>query len=107
MHLTKKLTHGHTIEQIIVDILVVFEYSYIFEYLRFDFDSVIISDRVLAQEVKDNEVRRLQRDVFAAQRTTANSVGLIFTLLVPSTKSELIDEVHGCGTLSISHYFRF
>ena len=106
MHFTKRLPHSHTVEQTIVDILVFFEYSYIFEYLRFDFDSVVISDRVLAQEVKDNDVRSLQRDVFTAQRTAANSVCFIFTLLVPSTKSELVDEIHGCGTLSISHYFR-
>lgn len=106
MHLTKRSPHSHAIEQIIVDILVFFEYSYIFEYLRFDFDLVVVSDRVLAQEVKDNKVRRLQRDVFAAQRTAANSVCFIFTLLVPGTKGESIDEVHGCGTLSISHYFR-
>ena len=75
--------------------------------MRIDFDLLEVSDRVFTQEVKAKNVGRLQRDMFTTKRATAHGVGLVFALLVTSSKSKNVDEVHGRGPLSVCHLFRF
>jgi len=79
---------------------------YVLEHLRVHFDLLEVPDRVFTQEVKAKDVGGLQRDVFTTERATAHGIGLVFTLLVTSSKSENIDEVHGRGSLPICHLLR-
>jgi len=94
------------IEQSIIIRLVLLEDPDVLEHLRIDFDLLEVPDRVFTQEIKAKDVGRLQRDVFTTKRATAHSVGLIFTLLVTSSKSKNVDEVHSGGPLSVCHLFR-
>jgi hypothetical protein len=74
--------------------------------LRVDFDLLEVPDRVFTQEIKAKNVGRLQRHMFTTERATANGVGLVFTLLVTSSKCKNVDEVHGRGSLSVCHLLR-
>ena len=55
--------------------------------------------------VRNVEVE-LEGDVFASQRTAADSVRFVFALLITSTKRELVDEVHGGRALPVCGDFR-
>ena len=99
-------TYSHAIEEGIGIFLILLEYSYVLEDLLLDFNALVESNRVLAKEIKDEEVRRLESDVFTSQRATAYSVGFILALLVTRTKRQLVDEVHRRCSLPISHDFR-
>lgn len=44
--------------------------------------------------------------MFTTERATPNGVGLVFALLVASSKSKNINEVHSRGSLPIRHLFR-
>lgn len=79
-------THGNTVEEVVAVFLAVLEDADILEDLLVDRDPIVIADRVLAQEVKDNVVRRLESDVFATQGTAADSVRLVFAFFVTRTK---------------------
>jgi hypothetical protein len=59
--------------------------------------------RVLAQEIENDPVRGLERDVLVSQRTTADRVRLVLALLVARTERELVDEVQRGRTLSVRH----
>jgi hypothetical protein len=59
----------------------------VLENLRRDFNGIVVPDRVFTQEIEDNLVRRLEGNVFIPQRTTADSVGLVLTLLITSSES--------------------
>ena len=95
-----------TIEQSIFIRLVLLEDPHVLEHLRIDFDLLEVSDRVFTQKVKAESIWRLQRDVFTTERATAHGIGLVFALLVTSSKSEDIDEVHSRGSLPIRHLLR-
>ena len=95
--------HIDAIEELILVILVVLEYLDILEHLLIDGDLVVVSDGILSKEVEHKLVRRLQRDVFTAERATADGVCLILALLVTRTKRKSIDEVHRRGALTVCH----
>ena len=99
-------------QSVLVRLAVAFEQPDVLEHLRADLDSVVVPDRVLAEEVEDHvfeTIRRvaLERDVLAAERATADRVSLVLALLVTSTQSEDVDEVHGGRTLALGHDLRF
>jgi hypothetical protein len=82
------------------------EDPYVLEHLRIDFDLLEVPDRVFTQEIEAKKVGGLQRDVFTTERATAHGIGLVFALLITSSKSENVDEVHGRGSLPICHLLR-
>ena len=96
-------SHIDAVKQSVVVVLVFFEDPYVFENLRNDRHLFMVTDGVFPQEIKYDETRRLQRDVFAAQGTTTNCVGLVFPFLVTSSKGQLVDEIHRSGALTIGH----
>jgi hypothetical protein len=72
------------------------EDAQILKHLLVHVHLLVESDRVLAQKVERDLVRRLERDVLAAQRAAAHRVCLVLALLVARTQSEHVDQVH-CG----------
>lgn len=55
----KDWSYCYTIKEIVVVVLIIFEDTDILEYLGFDLNPVIVTDRILTQEVEDDKVRRL------------------------------------------------
>lgn len=92
-----------TIEQVVTFFLIILEQANIFEHLWLNGNAIVVPNRVFTEEIKDNEIGSLQRDMFAAQRATADCICFIFPFLVTCTKSQSIDEIHGGRPLSVSH----
>ena len=92
-----------TIKQVVAFFLVVLKQADVFEHLWLNGNAVIVPDRVFTEEIKDNEIGSLKRDMFAAQRATADRICFIFPLFITRTKSQSIDEIHGSRPLSVSH----
>jgi hypothetical protein len=101
----KQQSHSDAVKQVIVIGLVILEDSDVLEDLSFNGDTIIVSNRVFAQEVEDEEVRLLQSDMLASKRAATNCVGLIFAFLVTSTKSQTIDKIHSSCSLTVGHNF--
>jgi len=100
----KRATHIQAIEQQIpIHLRIPLEQLNVLEHLLVDDDLVDVSNRVLSEEVEPERVGRIlnESDVFDPERTASNGIGFVLSLLVSSSKSELVDEVHGCGSLSI------
>lgn len=100
---SKRKTHVDTIEQFILGVLAVLEDADVLVHLLVDRDLVVVPDRVFAQEVEHELVGRLERDVLAAQRATADGIRFVVALLVASSKREFVNEVHRCRTLTFTH----
>ena len=84
---------------------VLLEQHDVLENLFVDLHAVEVPDGVFAQEIEDEVVRRLARDVLVSQRATAHGVCLVVALLVASSQRKAVDEVHGRRTLSFDHDF--
>lgn len=100
----KRATHIQSIEQQIpIHLRIPLEQLNVLEHLLVDDDLVDVSNRVLSEEVEPERVGWIldESDVFDPERTASNGIGFVLSLLVSSSKSELVDEVHGCGSLSI------
>jgi hypothetical protein len=102
-HARPQPTHVETVKDVIPFRLVVFENLDILEHLLVHLDFLVEPHRVLTQEIKDDPVRRLERDVLVSQGTTADRVRLVLALLVTRTKRKLVDEVQRSRTLSVRH----
>ena len=76
-----------TIEHVVTFFLIILEQANVFEHLGLNGNAIVVPDRVFTEEIKDNEIGSLQRDMFATQRATADRIRFIFTLLVARTKS--------------------
>lgn len=76
------------------------EYDDVLEDLLIHTYTIVVTDRIFAQEVEDEEVRRFTSDMLEPQRTATNSVGFVVTLLVTCSKCELVDEIHSRCTLT-------
>lgn len=81
------------------------EKTNVLEHLRENGDTVVISDRVLSEEVESDKVWLLERDVFAPQRAAANCIRLILALFIACSEGEHVDEIHGCRPLPEAHDF--
>ena len=66
-------------------------------------NAIVVTNRVLAEEIEDDGVGRAERDVLELQRAAADCVCLVFTLLVAGSEGELIDEVDGGCSLACCH----
>jgi hypothetical protein len=84
-----------------------FKYFEIFEDLRVYFDSIQVSNTVLSEEVECYFVGWFKRDMFEAEGTTSHSISFIFTLFIPCSERETIDQVHCRCTLSDFREFVF
>lgn len=101
------LTHRQSVEQIISLLLRLrFKDLDVLENLSVDVHFLVKPHRVFTQKVEDDLVGRLQGDVLVSQRTTTDSIGLIFAFLVTSSQSQTIDEIQCRRSLTISHDFR-
>lgn len=100
-------TDRETIKEQITDRLgLLLEDPQILEHLLVDLDLVDVPDRVLAEEVERDLVRRRQRDVLEPERAAPDRVGLVLPLLVTGTEGEPIDQVDGRRALTRRHLFR-
>jgi hypothetical protein len=95
----------HAIEQIVVVVFIFLEYADILENLKFHGNPIVVTNRILAQKVEDDEVGCFESDMLALQGAAADRLCFILALLIASTKGKFIDEVHGRRTLTISHDF--
>lgn len=93
------------IKQVVTFFLIILEQANVFEHLWLNGNAVVIPNRVFTEEIKDNEIGSLQRDMFAAQRATTDRICFIFPFLVTRTKSQSIDEIHCGRPLSVGHNF--
>lgn len=75
----------------------------VLEHLLVHGNLIVVADAVFAQEIKDDPVRRLECDMLVSERTAAHRVGLLVAFFVPRSQRQLVDQVHGCGTLSRCH----
>jgi hypothetical protein len=87
-------THRETVEQIIALALRFrFEDLDVFEDLRVYLDLLMEPHRVFTQEIEDDFVGRLERDMLVPQGTTSDGVRLVLALLVARSEGETVDEV--------------
>jgi hypothetical protein len=100
---TELMTHGDTIEQVVIIGLVLLEDPNVLEYLLVDRNTLVVPNGVFTKEVEDDVVRLLEGDVLTAEGATTDGVRLVFALLVTCTKRKLVDKVHRRGTLTVSH----
>lgn len=99
-------TYSETIKDIIAIRLWWFlEDLQILEHLRVHFDFVLKADAVLSEEVENDRVRRLQRDMLEFERTATYGIRLVLAFLIACTQRELIDEIDGSRSLAIRHLF--
>ena len=56
-----------------------------------DRDLVVESDTILTQEIKYNDIGRLQSDVLELERTAADGISLVVTFFIPGTKCKFVD----------------
>ena len=97
---------GETIKDLVTFLLGrALENLQVLEHLRVDLDLVVEADGILTEEVEDDGLWWAQGDVLELEGTAADGVCLVFTLLVTSTESKLIDQIHSSGALSLSHDF--
>lgn len=97
-------THAQPVKHKVADLLrLLLEDLEVLEHLLFDLDGVGVPDRVLAEEVERDLGRRLERDVFEAERAASDRVGLFLTLLVAVSEREPVDEVDRCRALPRHH----
>lgn len=102
----KTETHRDTVKQgVAFALAIALEDTNILENLRVDFDDIIISNRVFAQEIKYEPTGRLEHNVFIAQRATADGIRLVFALFVTRSEGQTIDKVHGSRALSVCAHF--
>jgi hypothetical protein len=97
-------TYVDPIEQIVPILLILLKDLDILKHLIVNRHPLIVPDRVLAEEVEDNIVRLLERNMLAPERATADRVRFVVALLISGTQCKLIDEVHRRRPLSISHH---
>jgi hypothetical protein len=96
-------TYIHAVEEVIALGLVLLENPDILEDLRLDGDAIVVPNGIFTEEIEDDEVGCFEGNVLTAQRAAADGVSFIFAFLVPGTKSQPIDKVHGCGPLPVGH----
>jgi hypothetical protein len=99
----RRSAYIHAIEEMIALGLVILEYPNVLEDLRLDRNTIVVPNGIFTEEIEDDEVGCFEGDVFAAQRAAPDGVSFVFTFLVPGTKSQPVDEVHGCGPLPVGH----
>jgi hypothetical protein len=93
-------TYLHTVEKRIAFAMPLLEYDDVLEDLLIHTYTVVVADRIFTKEVEDEEIGRFTSDMLEPQRTTANSVGFVVTLLVTCSKCELVNKIHSSCTLT-------
>jgi hypothetical protein len=96
-------THRYSIKERIAVVFILLEDPDAFEDLCINRHSIVVPDGVLAQEVEDDEVRRLQRNVFTSQRTAADCIRFVLALLIARSEGKSVNEVHRGCPLAINH----
>jgi hypothetical protein len=101
-------THTQTVEKVIaLGLGVLLEQLDVLEHLGVDVDFLVETHRVLTQEIEHNLGGGLERYVLVAQRTTTNSIRLVFSLFVTRTESKTIDKVQSGRSLAVRHDLGF
>ena len=100
---SRNRTDGDTVEKRVLIVHVILKDADVLEDLSVYLDLLVVPDGIFTKEVEGDQVRRLQCNMFASQRTTADCIRLIFALLITSTKRELVDEIHRRCALTLAH----
>ena len=61
------------------------KYPEILKHLGINLLFIVVGHGVLTQEIKNNNIWWLQRDMFVTERAAANSISFIFALLTASS----------------------
>jgi hypothetical protein len=97
-------TYVDPIEQIVPVLLILLKNLDILKHLIVNRHPLIVPDRVLAEEVEDDIVWLLERNMLAPERATADRVRFVVALLIPGTQCKLVDEVHRRRPMSVGHH---